>query len=319
MEYDIIGDIHGHAAPLEQLLGNLGYVEKNGAYRNACPNRMVIFLGDIIDRGPDQLGSIDIVRRMMDAGTAQCLMGNHEHAAVGWFLPDPDNDGAYMRPHNAKNFNQHRVFLEQIGEDSAFRREIADWMLSLPLYLDLQGIRCVHACWQPAIIESLGHLTNGTGKLAGKTLYDSFRKGHDTREAVDISIRGREVDLPDGITFVDSDGTERDKSRVRWWAGEIPTKLRDMIVDDIDTDADADPGTLYLGQDEQDTRPVFFGHYWMQGEPRLMGSRATCLDFSVAAGGDLCAYSWRGEDVLTPDGLSWVSNRFDVEKRMKLG
>lgn len=319
MEYDIFGDIHGHSEPLVKLLLDLGYVERGGAFRPPEPNRMAIFLGDIIDRGPDQLGSIDIVRRMIDAGVAHCLMGNHEHAAIGWHIPDPLSAGEFMRKHTDKNYSQHRVFLEQVGSDPERKRELLGWMKSLPLYLDLPGIRCVHACWQPDVIEELKRLTGGTGLLDGQVLYDSFRNRHDTRETVDITIRGSEVDLPLGVTFLDSDGVERDKSRVRWWMGENTGKLRDLIVDDIDTEADADSSGLYLNQHDADPRPVFFGHYWMRGEPKLMTDRATCLDFSVAAGGDLCAYSWRGEGRLDPDNLLWVSNRFQVDNGVKFG
>ena len=48
--FDLIGDIHGHAAPLRRLLGRLGYEETDGCYRH--PERRLIFLGDFIDRGP---------------------------------------------------------------------------------------------------------------------------------------------------------------------------------------------------------------------------------------------------------------------------
>lgn len=319
MDFDIFADVHGHSEPLERLLTDLGYVERGGAYRSPSPDRMAVFLGDIIDRGPDQLGSIDIVRRMQDAGQAHCLMGNHEHAALGWLLPDPLAEGQFMRQHSEKNYNQHRVYLDQVGDDKELRRELFEWMSSLPLYLDLGGIRCVHACWQPSVITELERLTGGTGRLSGQTLFDSFRKGHDTREAVDITIRGCEIELPDGLTFIDGDGAPRDKSRVRWWTDAPSSKLRDLIVDEIDTDVEIDIAEHFIETIDAGQKPVFFGHYWMKGEPRLMGEKAACLDFSVAAGGDMCCYSWRGEDILDPENLSWVSNRFEVQNGMKLG
>ena len=49
--YDIIGDVHGHASQLEALLKKLGYEKKNGCYRHS--ERTVIFVGDLIDRGPE--------------------------------------------------------------------------------------------------------------------------------------------------------------------------------------------------------------------------------------------------------------------------
>jgi hypothetical protein len=50
--------------------------------------------------------------------------------------------------------------------------------------------------------------------------------------------------------------------------------------------------------DVQDPRPVFFGHYWFTGKPNLLGSDAMCLDYSIAKGGALVAYSWNGESEL---------------------
>lgn len=48
--YDLIGDIHGHATELEQILRELGYARRNGTYQRT--ERKVVFLGDFIDRGP---------------------------------------------------------------------------------------------------------------------------------------------------------------------------------------------------------------------------------------------------------------------------
>ena len=56
--YDIIGDIHGHARKLERLLRHLGYRETRDAWRH--PDRTAVFVGDFIDRGPEQLRTIDI-------------------------------------------------------------------------------------------------------------------------------------------------------------------------------------------------------------------------------------------------------------------
>lgn len=51
--FDVIPDIHGQADKLKGALGNLGYQERNGAWRHSDPTRHVVFLGDFIDRGPE--------------------------------------------------------------------------------------------------------------------------------------------------------------------------------------------------------------------------------------------------------------------------
>ena len=80
--YDIIPDIHGQAGKLRSRLTNLGYRETRGAWRHADPKRSAVFLGDFIDRGSDNADVIEIVRRMVDAGTARAIMGNHELNAI---------------------------------------------------------------------------------------------------------------------------------------------------------------------------------------------------------------------------------------------
>ena len=63
--YDLIGDIHGHADALQQLLRQLGYSRREGVYRH--PERTTIFLGDFIDRGPKIRETLEIVRPMIDS------------------------------------------------------------------------------------------------------------------------------------------------------------------------------------------------------------------------------------------------------------
>ena len=62
MNYDIIGDIHGHCDKLEALLRTMGYRETSGTWRH--PERTVIFVGDFVDRGPAQLRTVQTARRI---------------------------------------------------------------------------------------------------------------------------------------------------------------------------------------------------------------------------------------------------------------
>jgi 3' terminal RNA ribose 2'-O-methyltransferase Hen1 len=89
--FDIIGDVHGCGDELEQLLAQLGYqwserpLEIHGLYRRVYrhPNgRKAIFLGDLVDRGPRILDTYQLVRHMVEAGSALCVPGNHETKLV---------------------------------------------------------------------------------------------------------------------------------------------------------------------------------------------------------------------------------------------
>jgi hypothetical protein len=72
--YDLIGDIHGHADELVQLLEVLGYRKHGTTYSH--PERKVIFLGDFIDRGPKIREVLEIARSMMEEGKVLAVMGN---------------------------------------------------------------------------------------------------------------------------------------------------------------------------------------------------------------------------------------------------
>jgi predicted MPP superfamily phosphohydrolase len=111
--YDIIGDIHGCADKLEALLSRLGYLKQGGVWKHA--DRIAVFLGDYIDRGPEILETLKIVRDMREAGAAVALMGNHEFNAVCWNTPDPAHPGQHLRPHNEKNRLQHEASLDQLA------------------------------------------------------------------------------------------------------------------------------------------------------------------------------------------------------------
>ena len=84
--FDVIGDIHGCRAELETLLAELGYqITRDqagravGAHHN---DRRAIFLGDLVDRGPDTPGVLRLVMGMTAAGDAFCVNGNHENKLV---------------------------------------------------------------------------------------------------------------------------------------------------------------------------------------------------------------------------------------------
>ena len=84
--FDIIGDIHGCFDELQELLLKLGYTvnqgdvtEKNFGFNVFAPeNRKVIFVGDLVDRGPDSPNVLRLVMSMVNSGVAFCVPGNHD-------------------------------------------------------------------------------------------------------------------------------------------------------------------------------------------------------------------------------------------------
>ncbi|PZR70420.1 MAG: polynucleotide kinase-phosphatase, partial [Chthoniobacterales bacterium] len=76
--FDIIGDVHGCREELETLLKKLGYSRNGDSAWRHNEGRRAVFLGDLVDRGPDVVGVLRLVMEMVSAGTALCVPGNHE-------------------------------------------------------------------------------------------------------------------------------------------------------------------------------------------------------------------------------------------------
>ena len=79
--FDIIGDVHGCCAELEALLVQLGYCIAEGKVEPP-PGRKAVFVGDLVDRGPNAPGVLALVMRMVESGAALCVPGNHDARLV---------------------------------------------------------------------------------------------------------------------------------------------------------------------------------------------------------------------------------------------
>lgn len=305
--HDIVGDIHGHAEALEALLDKLGYRARNGAWRH--PERHMVFLGDLIDRGPGQLETIDIVRRMRDAGSASVVMGNHEWNAIGYATERPDRPGRYHRIRGSKNTAQHQAFLDAVAEtDGALHRELICWFKTIPLWTDFGPFRAVHACWHPDSLAIVARHARSDNTLDDDAVHAAFEKDTELYDGVEVLLKGVEVPLPDGVVFRDKDGHERRNTRVRWWDDRATTYRTAALVDPSTAAQLPDvplPESARVPYDDE--KPVFFGHYWAVGEPVVFAPRKACLDFSVAKDGYLTSYRHDGEDHLSQDKLVWVS------------
>jgi hypothetical protein len=296
--YDLVGDIHGHADPLHRLLDKLGYAEIEGIFRH--PERKMVFVGDFIDRGPQQREVLRLARSMCEAGVASAVMGNHEFNAIGWAAQN--NDGRFLRSHSEKNTSQHAKFLCQIEEDSADHKNAVSWFRSLPIWLDLPGLRVVHACWHEPSRAALIPFLDEQGRFTETGIRESYRYGTDAHAAVEILLKGPEQRLPEGIHFFDKDGHKREEVRLRWWDQEATTFRKAALG--LDGREDELPNSdLPRDFRYRESTPVFFGHYWLNGSPGITASNAACLDFSVAKEGYLTAYRWSGESELTEDSL----------------
>ncbi|WP_151480326.1 polynucleotide kinase-phosphatase [Streptomyces albicerus] len=126
--FDIIGDIHGCASELESLLGKLGYVD--GAHPEG---RTAVFVGDLVDRGPDTPGVLRRVMSMVASGDALCVPGNHENKY-----------GRYLKGRKVQHTHGLAETIEQMEDESEeFKQRVREFVDGLVSHYVLDGGRLV--------------------------------------------------------------------------------------------------------------------------------------------------------------------------------
>ncbi|MEU3294075.1 polynucleotide kinase-phosphatase [Streptomyces longwoodensis] len=126
--FDIIGDVHGCASELEALLGKLGYVD--GAHPGG---RTAVFVGDLVDRGPDSPGVLRRVMAMVKSGNALCVPGNHENKY-----------GRHLKGRKVQHTHGLAETVAQMaGESEEFVAEVREFIDSLVSHYVLDGGRLV--------------------------------------------------------------------------------------------------------------------------------------------------------------------------------
>ncbi|MET7288471.1 polynucleotide kinase-phosphatase [Streptomyces sp. NPDC005573] len=126
--FDIVGDIHGCAAELEALLTRLGYAD--GVHPEG---RTAVFVGDLVDRGPDSPGVLRRVMAMVRSGNALCVPGNHENKY-----------GRHLKGRQVQHTHGLAETIEQMeGESEEFRREVREFIDGLVSHYVLDGGRLV--------------------------------------------------------------------------------------------------------------------------------------------------------------------------------
>ncbi|WP_071659890.1 polynucleotide kinase-phosphatase, partial [Streptomyces humi] len=126
--FDIVGDIHGCALELEALLAKLGY--QDGVHPEG---RTAVFVGDLVDRGPDSPGVLRRVMSMVGSGHALCVPGNHENKF-----------GRYLKGRQVQHTHGLAETVEQMaGESEEFTQQVREFIDGLVSHYVLDGGRLV--------------------------------------------------------------------------------------------------------------------------------------------------------------------------------
>ncbi len=290
--YTIIPDIH---ADIERLKTSIQHARRGD---------IILFLGDFVDAGkavatPSDLRVLETARDLIAEHKALGVMGNHELNAILYHAAGPD--GSPLRAHSPKNQKQHRSFIEAFGVGTPQALEWTDWFLeTLPLWLEVDGLRLAHAFWSDAHILEI-RKRRPDGLLKREDLVEIATETTQFGRAVKSLVSGPEVPLPEGYVFHDYHGNARREVRLAWWNADARTWPRATL-------SVPDPSELpqfEMPQDaiaeiyRSDSPSVLVGHYKMTGPPHIQHPRASSIDYPNTP----CVYRWGGESDLTSEHL----------------
>jgi hypothetical protein len=196
---DIVGDVHGEIDALRTLLHRLGY-STEGVHPNG---RRLVFVGDLVDRGPDSSAVVALVHRLLENQRAQCVLGNHE---LNILLDSrkPDNVWFFQHPQQA----------------------MLDFFAELPLVLERPEVRVVHACWDDAAIALVRQETQAVAlhnEYQSRIDEDVRRRGlsaadaklaHQNDNPVKLLTSGPEAKADEPFVSM---GKLRHERRIAWW------------------------------------------------------------------------------------------------------
>ncbi len=311
--FDIIGDVHGCLRALQTLLTKMDYALVDGVWSH--PNRKAVFVGDLMDRGPQIRDTMDLVRNMVEANQAYMVLGNHEYNAVVYSVLSQSNVSARLQRYYRRLGTHLRESLVDYRYHLAQWHSLIHWLREIPIFLEFENFRVVHACWDPRWIEKAETLSQGRVLLHDDFLADSLHPKTDANRIVERLLKGTDLALPDGHSITGSDGIRRDRFRTKFWC-QKPLTYADVIFQ-----PDRLPDSLMQrplsSQDKarllaypEASKALFFGHYWCQGSPSVIRNNLACLDYSAVKNGLLVAYRMGKEDKLSNDNFVWVPSTY---------
>ena len=306
MVYDIIGDVHGHASHLAKLFQLKGYTSANGGFSHS--ERKAIFVGDFINRGPEIKQTVRIVRSMVENGNALAILGNHELNAIIYQLKE--KNGKRLVKSGDKNFMAHFKTLNEFKFDKLEWKSHLKWMRTLPLYIEMDGFRVIHACWSEKALTQInsiyedGRIRKNTLKLIQNDPKSELSK------SIWLTTKGVSLKLPHDLKVITNKGTSPRSFRVKWWEENKNLTFREFSFENKQKFPKYTiPSELMpeIYPYAVTNVPLFFGHYCRGLGPYILSTNLCCVDSCVANTKILTAYCWNGENKLEKENLFQVS------------
>ncbi len=316
---DVVGDIHGEIDAITDLLGVLGY-DSEGRHPQ---NRTLVFVGDFCDRGPDSVAVIRLAQHLIDSGRAQAVLGNHEINLLtndakdgsGWFFDSRiESDRKYYAPFSR-------------AEESD-KPAIRDFFNRLPLLLEREDLRIVHAAWDPASVEAIRHRPVGRipelhAQFIEQLEAEAQRSGlleryHEEMQRWKVEIESEDKPPPFLHAVAAYDSLQQQHNPLKVLTSGVESKTATAFYS----------GNRWRFSDRlpwwntyDGNKPVLIGHYWRLFRPRP--EQVVPRYSQLFSGVDSLAWHGRNGKVFCVDysaGARWRDRRVnrDVRERFHL-
>jgi hypothetical protein len=127
--------------------------------------------------------------------------------------------------------------------------------------------------------------------------------------AINTILNGKKIILPCGFKVKTKDGRKRDRIRIKWWEDNVDTiTYSDISVETIDNlPKSIVDNKILLNNYNTFEKPVFWGHYWLEGLPSLQKHNVCCLDYSIVKKCSLLSYKYNYEKRLYNENYTLIS------------
>ena len=236
-ELDLIGDVHGGFAALQVLLRKLGY-NSDGEHPSG---RRLVFLGDLIDRCEDSPAVFELVSNLCAHELAQCVLGNHELN----ILIKEERQGAEWFWGGTRILKNHGGCLPYAPSTANQQQSFIKFVSALPVALERDDLRVVHACWHNESINAL------RGKSHGGLVHDQINQQLlPLKKNAQTIVERCLIDQNDIPIKVVTSGLEK-MAKSTFFAGGRPRKTE----------------RIPWWETYRDHQAVVFGHYWHSKSP----------------------------------------------------
>lgn len=250
----------------DAMLDRLGYRRVDRRWIHP-QGRVLVSLGDLIDRGPDPLGCVERIAEMVADGRAAMVLGNHELNALHYM------DG--LREHSQKNREQFATTLAQIEADPARWDRARAFIESQPTHalLDAGRLRVIHAHWDDEAVAALPLRVDTREALEASASSGALA------DLFELCIKGPERRCE---RYRDSNGHWRETRRLAWW-NEYPHDAPKVVFGHY----------WFPWRRGTPAQPSWTGP----------GRNAACLDFAAGRGGPLVALRYPEDEFVSVANL----------------